>query len=178
MHTSHTKHNVLDLFNVCSNHAPFNYSGQESKNNLQFMILTYLWPWNKVKVIKTWYKLLDREQSYNQSKFEDFPKTVSTKKPTLKFSLNQKTHQISPLNMCKSEKQWCIHYLLGLLNKPTKFQLDMNTKFSVKTVQLCCILEIWSRSPKVVWTCKAQWIVPSGKVWHLLHLWYLRKSKC
>ena len=30
-----------------------NYSGQESKkNNLQFMILTYLLPWNKVKVIK------------------------------------------------------------------------------------------------------------------------------
>ena len=26
-----------------------NYSGQESKkNNVQFMILTYLWPWNKV----------------------------------------------------------------------------------------------------------------------------------
>ena len=39
---SHTKLAVLDLFNVCSNHAPFNYSGQESKHNLQFMILSYL----------------------------------------------------------------------------------------------------------------------------------------
>ena len=46
------KHTVLDLFNVCSNHATLNYSGQEFKHNLQFMILTYLWPWNKVKVIK------------------------------------------------------------------------------------------------------------------------------
>ena len=43
---------VLDHFNVCSNHAPLNYNGQESKYNLQFMILIFLWPWNKVKVIK------------------------------------------------------------------------------------------------------------------------------
>ena len=49
IHTSHTKHTVLDLSNVCSNHAPLNYTGQESENNLQFMIHTYLWPWNKVK---------------------------------------------------------------------------------------------------------------------------------
>ena len=40
--TSHTKHTVLDLFNVCSNHAPLNYSGQESKTKSQFMILIYL----------------------------------------------------------------------------------------------------------------------------------------
>ena len=31
IHTSHTKHAVL--FNVCSNHTPSNYSGQESKQN-------------------------------------------------------------------------------------------------------------------------------------------------
>ena len=30
------------LFNVCSNYAPLNYSGKESKNSLQFMILTYI----------------------------------------------------------------------------------------------------------------------------------------
>ena len=42
--TSHTKPNVLDLLSVCSSHAPQNYSEQESKNNLQLMILTYLWP--------------------------------------------------------------------------------------------------------------------------------------
>ena len=44
IHTSYTKHTVLDLSNVRSNHAPLNYSGQESEKNLQFMILTYLWP--------------------------------------------------------------------------------------------------------------------------------------
>ena len=42
IHTTHTKHTVLDLFHVCSNHEPSNNCGQESKNNLQFMILTYL----------------------------------------------------------------------------------------------------------------------------------------
>ena len=52
IHNSHTKHTVLDLFNVCSNHALINSSGQESKNNLHFMILTYLWAWNKVKITK------------------------------------------------------------------------------------------------------------------------------
>ena len=41
-HTSYTKHTVLDLFNVCSNHAPLNYGGQDSKNSLQFTILTNL----------------------------------------------------------------------------------------------------------------------------------------
>ena len=51
IHTSHTKHTVLELFDMCSNHAPLNYSGQESKNNLQFIILTHLWPWNRVKII-------------------------------------------------------------------------------------------------------------------------------
>ena len=37
-YTRQTKPTVLDLFNEFSNHAPLNYSGQESKNNLQFMI--------------------------------------------------------------------------------------------------------------------------------------------
>ena len=40
--TSHTKQTVLDLYSVCSDSAPLNYSGKESKNNLQFMIRTYL----------------------------------------------------------------------------------------------------------------------------------------
>ena len=42
IHTSHTKHTVLDLFDMFSNHAPLNYSGQESENNLQLLNLTYL----------------------------------------------------------------------------------------------------------------------------------------
>ena len=47
--TSLSKHTVLDLLNVCSNYAPLNYSGQESKNNLQFTILTYLWSFCQIR---------------------------------------------------------------------------------------------------------------------------------
>ena len=47
---------------------------------------------------------------------------MSTKKPTGKFLSNQKTCQLSSLNMCQSEKYWYIHYLLDLLNDPTKFK--------------------------------------------------------
>ena len=46
-----------------------NYSGQESKNNLQFMIRTYLWPWNKVKIIK----LVEPKRGYDHAKFERPP---------------------------------------------------------------------------------------------------------
>ena len=42
----------------------------------------------------------------------------------LKFLFNQKTRQLSPLNMCKSEKLRYIHDILDILNKPTEFQLD------------------------------------------------------
>ena len=34
-----------------SNHAPLNYSGQKSTDNLPFIIPTYLWPWMTVKII-------------------------------------------------------------------------------------------------------------------------------
>ena len=40
----------------------------------------------------------------------------------------------------------------------------MNIKFSVETVWHCCDLEIQSRSLKVVWMGKAQWVLPSCKV--------------
>ena len=36
------KHNGFDFFNVCSNHASLNYRGQESKNNLELMVLSNL----------------------------------------------------------------------------------------------------------------------------------------
>ena len=35
----------------------------------------------------------------------------------------------------------------------------------------------WSVSLKMIWTAKAQWVVSSCKVWHLSHLWCMRKSQ-
>ena len=76
-HISNPKHTVLDLFTVCSNHAPLNYIGQETKNNLQFMSLTYLWLWNS-QSHQTWYELLDPEQGYNHAKFEGPPININS----------------------------------------------------------------------------------------------------
>ena len=36
------KHTVLDLFNLCSNHAPFKLVDEDLKNDFQFTNLTYL----------------------------------------------------------------------------------------------------------------------------------------
>ena len=41
---------VPELFNVCKSHVTA--VDKNLKHYLQFMILTYLLPWNKVKVIK------------------------------------------------------------------------------------------------------------------------------
>ena len=50
---------------------------------------------------------------------------MPTKKPTLKFSPNQKTCQLSPLHVHNHEKkQQYIHYLLDLLNSDTEFELN------------------------------------------------------
>ena len=49
--TTTKKPKVLDLFHVCNKRAPLNYSRQDSKNNLQFVILTYMRPWNMVKIL-------------------------------------------------------------------------------------------------------------------------------
>ena len=48
---------------------------------------------------------------------------------------------------------------------------------SVRPAWHCCNLEIWLQSMKVVWTGKAQWVVPSCKVWYLWHLQCPRKSQ-
>ena len=103
IHTSHTKQTVLDLFVVCSNHAPLHYSAQESKNNLQFMIPTYLWPWNKVKVIKP-SSNCKTPRNVIIRKVWKISHKVFARKPTWKFLSNQKTCQLSLFSMFKCEK--------------------------------------------------------------------------
>ena len=53
---------------------------------------------------------------------------------------NQKTHQLSPLNICESQKQWHIHDLLDVLHNPTKFQHNGIRKSKFKLH--CCDIEI------------------------------------
>ena len=81
---------MFDLFDVCSNHAPLNYMGQNSKNNLQSIILTYLWPWNKVELVKISMICYTSSKVIIMQSLKDIPYTVSTKMPTLKFLSNKK----------------------------------------------------------------------------------------
>ena len=53
----------------------------------------------------------------------------------LKFLPNQKTSQLSPLYMCKCEKQWYIYNLLDLLNNPTEFLFNWIRKHNFQLRQ-------------------------------------------
>ena len=126
----------------------------KNKNKLQFMIQTYMWPWNKVKVIKpgmnneghqTWYK-----QSYNHAKFERPPLNSVRQKANVRFLSKQKTWQLSPLNLSKSEKQVCIHYLLTTQSDKISTEQTKNTKFSVN-----------NRST-LLWPCNMVKVTESG----------------
>ena len=112
---------MLDLFNVSTMHH-LNYSGQESKKRFAVYDSDTPVTLNKVKVVKLDMHWSNPSKVVTMQSLKEFPFTVSAKKPMLKFLSKQKT-QLSPLNMCKSEKQWYIHYLFDLLNYHTKFQI-------------------------------------------------------
>ena len=56
---------------------------------------------------------------------KDLALMVSKKKPKSKFFFfsNKEICPLSPLNMCKNQKQWFIYNLLGIFKNVTKFQL-------------------------------------------------------
>ena len=60
------------------------------------MILTYLWPWNKAKVIKPGINCSTVSKVIIMQSLKDLPKAVPSKKPVLKVLSNQKTSIISP----------------------------------------------------------------------------------
>ena len=99
----HTKRTVLDLFNVQQLCTVQTTVDKNIRNNLQFMILRYQWPWNRVKVIKPGMNSWTQSKVLITQSFKDLPLTVSAKKLMLKLLSNQKTCQLSPLNMCKSK---------------------------------------------------------------------------
>ena len=95
-----------------------------------------------------------------------------SKRPTLKVSLNQKTCHLPNLNIYAKVKtsDIFIMYLTYLTILQSFDLMEKNIKFSVKIVGNCCELEIYPRSLIMVWTGKAQWVVPYCKAWHLSHL--------
>ena len=60
---------MLDLFIVCSNYAPLDYSGSESKNKFVVFDSDIPVTLKLGKGRQTCNKLLDSEQSYNHEKF-------------------------------------------------------------------------------------------------------------
>ena len=61
-------------------------NGQESKKKqFQFMILTYLLPWNMLKVIKSGMNWSIQSKAYNQAKFERPPLNSVRQKASIKL---------------------------------------------------------------------------------------------
>ena len=85
-----------------------NYSRQEikqefKKHNLQFIFLTHLWPWNKVKVIKPTMKMWISNKVIIMQSLKDLTlTTVFEKKVTLKFFQTMK--YASYITMCENKK--------------------------------------------------------------------------
>ena len=86
--------------------------------------------------------------------------TVSMKKSMIKFLSNQEIRQLSSLNMYESQSGIFMACLMYSTILQSFNLLGAEHKFSVTTVWHCCDLEIMSRSPKVLWTGKAQCLVP------------------
>ena len=143
---------MFDLINVRSNHAQLNYSGQESKSSLQYMILTYPWLWNKVKVkvIKPGMNCYTRSKVIITQSLKDLAYTVSAKKP-MKFLSNRKTCQLSN-HICEK--------VVYPLSSWLSFHWTRTQNFHLKLFDIAVTLK-YGQSLKVVWTGKAQWVVPS-----------------
>ena len=69
MHTSYTKHNVPDIFNLCKNHTTFTVDNRLKK---QFAFYDFDTPvtLKQGQCQQTWYELVNPKQCYNSTKFE------------------------------------------------------------------------------------------------------------
>ena len=136
---------------------------------------------------KIYHENVNPKQGYTHAKFERSHSNSVIKKGNIIFFSNEKIC-LSPFNTCEKTqtnppsdifKIYLMFDLLDVINNRTKFQLHWisttDTKFSVKTIWHCCDIEILSRSLKVVWMNKAQYVLPSWKVWHLSYLQCPRK---
>ena len=128
IHTGHTKHTLLVLFKMYSNHTLLNFSGSNSKK--QFAVYDSDIPvtLKQGQGHQFWYELPAAEQgyTYNHAQFERPPLNSVIQKVNVKsFLSNQKPCQLSLKYVKKKgeKTQWCIHCLLDLLNNPTKFNL-------------------------------------------------------
>ena len=67
------------------------------------MILTYLWSWNKIKVIKPGMNCKTPSKVIITQSLKDLPQTVPAKKPMLIIFVKSENTSVISLNMCQSE---------------------------------------------------------------------------
>ena len=118
----------------------------------------------KVKVIKSTVKMATIMQS-----LKDLDFTLSDKKGNLKVFF--KWGNLSIISLQHVWKSKIVVYLWSMWGNQKAFKVkNKNIKFSVETDCHCCDLEAQSRSLKVVWMGKPQWVLPLCKVWHLSYI--------
>ena len=96
-HLSHIKHAVLDLLIVKSNHTMFKLHIAHHFWNTICRLLTHLWPWNKVKVIKPDMNWKTQSKIIIMQRLKDLALRASEKRPT--FFLFFKWRYISIISL-------------------------------------------------------------------------------
>ena len=119
LYTSHTNQIVHNIFKVCNKHTMFKLQRARIQNTICSLHF-----WHTCNLGTKSMSSNLQWQCRSKARLQPckvWKTSLKAKKPMLKFLSNKKTCQLSPLNMCKSEKQRNIHFLLYLLNSPTKF---------------------------------------------------------
>ena len=176
-HQSHRNHIVHNLLNVCSNHTTFKLQRTRIQNK-QFAAYISDTPvtLKQSKPHQTWNDNVDPTQGYNYAKFERSHNNGVREKANVKGFFKQWNISVISDEMgrkkivVRSWSTWRNQQSYKVSTWPGK-----NVEFSFETVWHCCDLEIQSWSLKVAWMGKAQQVLPSCKVWHLLYLHCLRK---
>ena len=72
------------------------------------MILTYLWPWNKVKVTKPGMNCQTQSKGYSHTTWERSPLSSVCRKPNITVSVKSETCQLSPIEYVQNSKRHCL----------------------------------------------------------------------
>ena len=109
---------------------------------------------------------VDHKHGYNNAKFERSRLNSVWGKGNGKDFFKQGSMSIASFEvMCSVVLSWSAWHKQQSYSVST--YLDKNIKFPVEILWHCYDLEIQSRSLKVVWMGKAQWVLPPCTVWHL-----------
>ena len=91
---------------------------------------------------QTWHQLLDPKQGHNHAKLDRLPLNSIHQKANMKVFVKSENTSLYYVQL-KSKKYWCVHYILDLLNNPTKFQFNGITtqNFQLKLFDIAVTLK-------------------------------------